>query len=365
MSIYGFDEAATAIDNGIALTAAAVAVSPNGEVTIGPGNFDLVGAEIASGVSIVIDDGCTLTGVRGSADPMIQNALSSLKVTAAAGSSDIVLDSIIGLQAGDRITIPGAGEVFDGVQLAHHATITSVLSRGIVIAPPVSTAVADVSATVGASNIHISGGVLNGDRDGVTADPNHFQIRFSHASNCSVKNTTITEGNHGAVMIDRGSVHCEISGNTISNIGTETTGSGVWIFRSSDYNIVSNNDVDNCLLGITLDDRTSGASDDDGSCQYNIVSDNRISNSGRDGIVVASSSYNDIIRNTVTATVDRGISMRNSQQGVSEFHEAVANNVVDNIIDTANDGLYLDGTNTVHTGNTFSNCVTDIEDNEA
>jgi len=162
------------------------------------------------------------------------------------------------------------------------------------------------------------------------------------------KTSTIIDGGGNGDVVYISGDQITISGFTVQNSGSICYNGG--IHANSDYNIISNNIVsNNAEIGLWLD-----------SCKENIVSNNTIDTNGLDGLWIDKSKYCTVENNFINSNSDDGIVVKdsidntilnniisfNDDNGMSIFYPSNDNNVIKNIIRSNNDdGIFINGTN--------------------
>lgn len=139
-------------------------------------------------------------------------------------------------------------------------------------------------------------------------------VNISGPHSVTVRNMTITGFNNGIEL--NGSSGDTISENTLMN-----NSAGIVLYSSSDYNLISENDVkSNANDGIDLFDSSN-----------NTLSRNNVTKNGSDGIALSSSNFSSVSGNTVTANKGMGIYL-----GFSSYNSIFKNNITNNF-----DGFWL------------------------
>lgn len=326
----------------------------------------MVGAVLERETTLRIGAATTLVS-DGTAD-MVTNRVNGVAgCSVDAASTAVTANSTQGMRAGDLVAITDAGPEFDGDRKVHYAEIVSIDSATtLTIDTPAEATVSGVTLTYGVSGCSVEGGgTLDGNKAVADQSPNYFPVRWWLGRDCHVDGLTIRDSDHGAVMLFGGCRDCTVTGNTLTDNGrlSDSLGAHVWVFGGGVGNTISGNTISGEHYGVVLDDRSTSDDEYDATTTGCTVSGNTITNVDI-GIVVEGSSTNTIDNNTID-TADEGVVVRTSTQGISEFRAAEDNSVTDNDISSCRIGLRMDGVNTTQSGNTFTDCTTDVDDNEA
>lgn len=325
------------------------------------GEFPLVGAVLDRDTTLRVGVGTTLVGDM--TGHMISNRVNGVAGCAvAAGSTVVTVNSTEGMAAGDTVSIVGAGDIFDAVQLVHYAIVTAITSATTLsIDSPAATTVSASTLTYGVSGVTVNGGgTLDGNKaptDGVNWDPIHYRL----ARNCVVSNLTIRNGDHSAVFLTEYSTGCSVTDCTLIDNGqpADILGAHVWAFQGSSNNVISNCEMSGGTYGVFIDDRTVGASIRDAPTNNNAVTNCNIHDL-RIGVGVVGGSLNTVTGCTFTDISDYGAVIRDSTQGVSEFHLTFDNTLTSCAFVRCDTGIWIDNPNNDVTGNTFTDCGVDI-----
>lgn len=367
---FGFSASASPSANGGALSAAAALAGEGHTVTIPPGEYTLIDATIPRGVTVDVSAGAVVTcGDTASTTPMISNATYTTSGTITADSSTLLLDEESQtLHVGDIVAISGAGGTFDGTSMAHMSQVVSIDGATITLSEPAVASATGAVVVHGAANVTITGdGVLDGDYTVGDSLLARSPIMFQFANNCR-SDVSVRNAPWIGVYVTRGSRNCDISG-TFADIGNQgdggdLIGSAVWLFGGVRDCVVHDVETERCTYAVTLDDRSTSQDQYDGSVDNNVVEDVTATDGAGGGVVVEGGSSN-VVRRVEVEGGAFGVALVQSLQGDTEFRPAIGNSASNCSISNCDIGLKLNGTNSVHSGNTYTDCLVDVQDLEA
>lgn len=295
---------------------------------------------------------------------MVRNQEYSRTGSIASGTSTVSVANTTNINVGDIVSIEGAGEVWDGQRKVLYGQVQTVGASSFTIDATADTDANSTTVRWGVAGVRVFGGTFDGnksDEDG----PNHFPIQLSHCNGGQIVGVTVRNGDHGGVMIDKGSRNCLVDYSTFTDNGhpADVLGSAVWLFRCGGGNVVKNCTMTGGTYGVVIDDRTSTESIYDTGPTGNTVTRCTITGTSQGGVGVDGASQNTVTDNDITDTL-YGVVVSNTSQGTSEFRDAESNVVTNNRLTDCTRGLYLKGVTTSYSGNTFTNCGTDVVDDE-
>ncbi len=248
---------------------------------------------------------------------------------------------------GTRATSHGKGSVV-ALLTGLYARVAAVGSNWIDLDRAAVQGVLNTDVYVGSINMAVRGLALDGDRapDGSTNNP--VALKYEFARWVTIEGNTIRNGDHGAVMLVKGTADSIIASNIMIDNGTPSTtfGSGIWVSRGSSDNRIVNNDIlGDTNHGIMVDDRSESSTEWDAASDRNYIATNRIDMPAvpqNTGIWVVGSQGN-VIEDNDVRSMKRGISVTVSTQGTypaTAFGTVVRNN----LLTGPDTGLYVSGT---------------------
>ncbi len=241
-----------------------------------------------------------------------------------------------------------------------YARITSVVGTTIGLDRPAVKGVSSANVWTGAVNMSLRGLTIDGRRP---ANPSPavpvVSVRYELARWVSVENNSFVKAVHGGVKLDQGTSDSVIANNVFLENGNpdDGMGSAVWLGRSVAYNAVNDNYIGgDSHIGVSIDDRTVGSTEWDGSSEDNLIRHNIVDIPPIDGqaaIFVSGSNRNQIVENDVRST-KRGIAVVRSLQGTNPG-DSEGNVVRDNLMSNHSWGLHATGSY-----NTFINNLIEL-----
>jgi hypothetical protein len=219
-----------------------------------------------------------------------------------------------------------------------YAVVVAVSRNSVSLDRRAPAGVTNASVNIGSVGMSINGLAIDGNRrPNGSAETNPFPVLYRLARFASVRNSTITNGDHGGIAFDTGTRDSIIERNNLADNGDPAhhLGAGVWLFRGATRNLVRHNVISgNTFIGVFVDDRTETASDYDADAGYNRIESNTIG-VGRygtlpwnAGIVITGSTHTQVTANMLSDAVT-GIMVAMTKQGThpsSTYSNSVRHN---------------------------------------
>jgi len=187
----------------------------------------------------------------------------------------------------------------DTVSLATNfrAVVTAVNGTTITLSGNAVSTVINSVVQIGSTDIVIDGiGTFDGRQDRSLADPtfNIVGVKFILSTYSTVGDDLVFKNwDHGGVYLEsawNNYIGGRYTGNTRPS---DTLGSSIWVFRRSAFNTVNVKNIEDCYIGIFVDDRTSNANINDGFCNKNTITCSTINSV--DACIIISGSDNNTI----------------------------------------------------------------------
>lgn len=289
----------------------------------------------------------------------------------------VVDDEVIGYSGVRTNNIDKVQRGLLGTTAAPHATgavvsqlrylvahVVSVSGNDVTLDKPAAMTVSGGTTYVGTVHVGIQGLTLDASQTSTSPlqDAPPVPVEYRLVRYGSITGSTIRNAQSHAIDFDWGTSDSTIDGNTLIDASSArlTKGSSIMLFHGSSNNVVRNNMISgSSYTGIWLDDRTTIATEWDGSVDNNTVENNVIDVppvSSNVGIFVVGGSDNTISSNTISH-IQTGIAIERSRQGTNGI-DAQRNHVVTNVLSGHKVGIRVTGSNNVFVMNKVSSTTT-------
>lgn len=278
-------------------------------------------------------------------------------------------DTLTGVKRGHFGTASsahGTGTPISQLQVLY-ATVIGIDDDGVTLD---QTSVKTVKGTFvwwGAKDLKVTGLELDGN-PASTNGRYTFVLQYNLARNVAITGSTIRNGQHGAMILSKGTADAVVEGNDlIDNGGTD--GSSIWLYQGAERNVVRNNTISDTgsqpSSGVRIDDRTTTTSYWDGPGVWNVVEGNAISTQTHKmytkGVSVEGSSFNRIVGNRINGG---NVAVRILQGRYMGYQvgEAVSNVIETNSFTGQTTGVIVNGDQNQFAYNSFEATYADCRD---
>ena len=282
------------------------------------------------------------------------------------------------------------GDTLSGVQRAHfgtyrvshaagspisqlrvlYATVVAIDAGGVTLDRAATKTVKSTFVWWGAKDLKVTGLELDGNPSSNNGRYT-FVLQYNLARNVVITGSTISNGQHGAMILSKGTADSVVEGNQlVDNAGSD--GSSIWLYHGAERNTIRNNTISDTgpepSSGIRIDDRTATTSYWDGPGLQNVVEGNTISTKAHSmytkGVSVEGSSFNRIQGNTINGG---SVALRILQGRYMGYQVGPAtSNVIDsNTFTGQTTGVIVNGDRNEFTSNTFGQTYADCRDDGA
>ena len=270
---------------------------------------------------------------------------------------NIVGNRFVGLRRGMLGTYAAAHET--GEVVAQLLVLqTSGSSRGslLVLDEAARFTVRHAVVWAGAIGVSVRDLTLDGNRQpSGSLLTNPFPIAYAMTRDASVVGCTIRNGDHGALILDRGAERSVIEDNTLEDNGDlgHELGAAIWVFRGAHDNVIRDNKIGGrSVSGVIVDDRTVMPTEWDSPSDGNRIERNEIDLDpmhNNVGIAIYGSSRNLVTSNHLSGGAF-GVRVYTGGQG-SAAPATTANVVSDNLVSYDRIALWANGARNRFSGN--------------
>ncbi|PVE94980.1 hypothetical protein DC434_13730 [Microbacterium sp. TPD7012] len=208
-----------------------------------------------------------------------------------------------------------------GVARRFYATVTAIAGTTLTIDRPAVLGVTDAQVSVGAVNVKITGGKIDGNAEPTGAAASTYAIYWPLTRLSEIVGTRVENGDQGGIILTRGAADNLIRGVTLHNCGIPAVskGSAFWLYQGCVRNNVMGLSVTGrAWVAVYLDDRTTTAEDWDAPNIANVFTNTTVDvvGSGTAVLNIVGSSHNRFLGGSIKSP-NVGINMSQNSQGVT------------------------------------------------
>ncbi len=198
---------------------------------------------------------------------------------------------------------------------------------------------------------------------------NPFPVLYELVTGATIDQTTIRNGDDGAIRFDLGTERSVIQNSALVGNGspTESIGAAIWLFRGAVRNVVRNTTISGLsYTGIYVDDRTIASTEFDEDSAQNTIVDNRIHlpRVGSNAAIGIIGSSDNVVRGNDLRGTAYGVQVYTGEQSGKRAPTS-RNLIEDNRLAEHHFGFWVDGDRNRFIRNKLSDVDRPVVDNGA